>query len=104
MSAALIVCAWQLQERLCTSSSGYQHHLRAFAVLHHPHLHHTAPSHDIWLPVISPDCLHAHLRYVNNPTLADVTFMVEGRKFHAHRIALLASSDAFRAMFNGGYR
>jgi hypothetical protein len=30
--------------------------------------------------------------------------MVEGRAFHAHRIALLASSDAFRAMFNGGYR
>jgi hypothetical protein len=30
--------------------------------------------------------------------------MVEGRPFHAHRIALLASSDAFRAMFNGGYR
>jgi hypothetical protein len=41
---------------------------------------------------------------VNNPTLADVTFNVDGRKFHAHRIALLASSDAFRAMFNGGYR
>lgn len=43
-------------------------------------------------------------QYVNNPTLADVMFIVEGRKFHAHRIALLASSDAFRAMFNGGYR
>ena len=43
-------------------------------------------------------------QYVNNQTLADVTFVVEGRKFYAHRIALLASSDAFRAMFNGGYR
>mmetsp|Transcript_4496 Transcript_4496/g.9672 ORF Transcript_4496/g.9672 Transcript_4496/m.9672 type:complete len:723 (-) Transcript_4496:189-2357(-) len=43
-------------------------------------------------------------QYVNNATLADVSFVVEGRKFHAHRIALLASSDAFRAMFNGGYR
>lgn len=42
--------------------------------------------------------------YVNSRTLADVTFMVEGRPFYAHRIALLASSDAFRAMFNGGYR
>lgn len=42
--------------------------------------------------------------YVNNHTLADVTFIVEGRKFYAHRIALLASSDAFRAMFNSGYR
>lgn len=27
-----------------------------------------------------------------------------GRRFYAHRIALLASSDAFRAMFDGGYR
>ncbi len=42
--------------------------------------------------------------YVNNKTLADVTFVVEGRHFHAHRIALLASSDAFRAMFDSGYR
>ncbi|XP_058077670.1 ARM REPEAT PROTEIN INTERACTING WITH ABF2 [Magnolia sinica] len=43
-------------------------------------------------------------QYVNNPTLSDVTFLVEGRRFYAHRIALLASSDAFRAMFDGGYR
>lgn len=42
--------------------------------------------------------------YVNNPTLADITFNVEGRRFHAHRIALLASSDAFRAMFSRGFR
>ena len=37
-------------------------------------------------------------QYVNNATLADVTFVVEGRTFHAHRIALLASSDAFRCV------
>ncbi|XP_068662768.1 ARM REPEAT PROTEIN INTERACTING WITH ABF2-like [Aristolochia californica] len=43
-------------------------------------------------------------QYVNNATLSDVTFLVEGRLFYAHRIALLASSDAFRAMFDGGYR
>uniref|UniRef100_F6HQ83 BTB domain-containing protein n=1 Tax=Vitis vinifera TaxID=29760 RepID=F6HQ83_VITVI len=44
-------------------------------------------------------------QYVNNSTLSDVTFLVEGRKrFYAHRICLLASSDAFRAMFDGGYR
>ena len=42
--------------------------------------------------------------YVNNPTLADISFLVEGRRFYAHRIALLASSEAFRAMFSGGYR
>jgi hypothetical protein len=43
-------------------------------------------------------------QFVNNETLSDVTFIVEGRKFYAHRIALLASSDAFRAMFEGDYR
>ena len=29
---------------------------------------------------------------------------LQGRKFHAHRIALLASSDTFRAMFDGHYK
>ncbi|CAM8986102.1 unnamed protein product [Rhodiola kirilowii] len=43
-------------------------------------------------------------QYVNNDTLSDVTFLVEGNRFFAHRICLLASSDAFRAMFDGGYR
>ncbi|XP_020978951.1 ARM REPEAT PROTEIN INTERACTING WITH ABF2-like isoform X1 [Arachis stenosperma] len=43
-------------------------------------------------------------QYVNNSTLSDVTFLVEGKRFFAHRICLLASSDAFRAMFDGGYR
>ncbi|KAK4376279.1 hypothetical protein RND71_006956 [Anisodus tanguticus] len=43
-------------------------------------------------------------QYVNNSTLSDVTFLVEGKRFYAHRICLLASSNAFRAMFDGGYR
>lgn len=43
-------------------------------------------------------------QYVNNATLSDVTFLVEGKTFYAHRIALLASSDTFRAMFDGNYR
>ncbi|KAL1832844.1 hypothetical protein ACET3Z_002495 [Daucus carota] len=43
-------------------------------------------------------------QFVNNPTLSDVTFLIEGKRFYAHRICLLASSDAFRAMFDGGYR
>jgi len=44
------------------------------------------------------------LQYVNNRTLSDVTFVVEGREFYAHRIALLASSEIFRSMFDGNYR
>ncbi|KAL9232841.1 hypothetical protein vseg_007905 [Gypsophila vaccaria] len=43
-------------------------------------------------------------QFVNSPTLSDVTFVVEGKRFYAHRVCLLASSDAFRAMFDGGYR
>jgi HEAT repeat protein len=42
--------------------------------------------------------------YVNNSTSSDVTFVVEGADFYAHRIALQASSDTFRAMFEGGYK
>lgn len=43
-------------------------------------------------------------QYVNSQTLSDVTFVVEGRPFYAHRIALLAASDTFSAMFGGNYR
>ncbi|MFS7888878.1 putative chromatin remodeling & transcription regulator BTB-POZ family [Helianthus anomalus] len=43
-------------------------------------------------------------QFVNNPTLSDITFLIEGKRFYAHRICLLASSDAFRAMFDGGYK
>lgn len=40
-------------------------------------------------------------QFVNNPKLSDVTFIIEGRPFHAHRIALLASSEIFKTMFDG---
>ncbi|KAL9274150.1 ARM REPEAT PROTEIN INTERACTING WITH ABF2-like protein [Drosera capensis] len=43
-------------------------------------------------------------QFVNNETLSDVTFLIEGKRFYAHRICLLASSDAFRAIFDGGYQ
>lgn len=42
--------------------------------------------------------------YVNSPKLSDLTFIVEGRPFHAHRIALLSASEIFKTMFDGSYR
>ena len=42
--------------------------------------------------------------FVNSETVSDITFVVEGKPFYAHRIALVASSDAFRAMLTSGYR
>lgn len=41
---------------------------------------------------------------MNNSRFSDVTFVVGGQPFHAHKIALLDASDAFRAMFDGGYK
>jgi hypothetical protein len=66
-------------------------------------IHATAGSSDC-MPEQPPKTVYLGAQYVNNPTLADISFIVEGKKFHAHRIALLASSDAFNAMFSGGYR
>eukprot|EP00892_Ulva_mutabilis_P010074 jgi/Ulvmu1/7439/UM036_0100.1 len=41
--------------------------------------------------------------YVNNPRVHDVVFVVEGAPFYAHKLALSASSETFRAMFDSGY-
>ncbi|XP_057416749.1 ARM REPEAT PROTEIN INTERACTING WITH ABF2-like [Lotus japonicus] len=43
-------------------------------------------------------------QYVNNPKLSNVTFLVEGKRFYAHRACLQATSDVFHAMFDGGYK
>jgi len=42
--------------------------------------------------------------YDNCPASADVTFVVDGKEFYAHRVALQAASDTFRAMFDGCYK
>lgn len=47
-------------------------------------------------PAAPPPSVYLGEKYVNNRTLSDVTFLVEGKEFYAHRIALLASSDIFR--------
>jgi HEAT repeat protein len=43
-------------------------------------------------------------KFVNNPTMSDVTFLIDGKQFYAHKIGLVASSDIFRAMFDGLYK
>jgi len=39
-------------------------------------------------------------KFVNNPELSDVQFLVEGRVFYAHKIVLVTSSSRFRSMLS----
>ena len=41
---------------------------------------------------------------LNNQSMSDVTFVVEGREFHANRDALLSRSRIFKSMFDGNYK
>lgn len=44
--------------------------------------------------------------FINNKTGSDVKFIVEGKEYYAHKLALLASSEIFSSMFgsNGNFR
>lgn len=42
--------------------------------------------------------------HINCKDFSDVTFMVEGKPFYAHRIVLAAISEHFRAMFKSGMK
>lgn len=42
-------------------------------------------------------------QYVNKKPLSDVIFLVEGKEFYAHKIALQAGSEVFKSMFEGNY-
>ncbi|KAL2320949.1 hypothetical protein Fmac_029918 [Flemingia macrophylla] len=70
-------------------------HKLAFKAFFHVYLFDTSPS-----PTTQ---MYLGEEYVNNPKQSDVTFLVEGKHFYAHRNCLL-SSDIFRAMFDGGYK
>lgn len=52
------------------------------------------------------DALSGYLgsKYINNPSMSDVKFIVEGKEFHAHKVQLHASSEIFRSMLEGDYK
>ncbi|KAI8102431.1 hypothetical protein M9435_006032 [Picochlorum sp. BPE23] len=43
-------------------------------------------------------------QYLNKKALSDVIFLVEGKEFYAHKIALQAGSEVFKSMFEGDYK
>ncbi|KAJ8725304.1 hypothetical protein PYW07_016262 [Mythimna separata] len=49
-------------------------------------------------PPVAPAPARVDPSYVNNPSLADVTFRVEGRLFYGHKIVLVSESPRLRAM------
>ncbi|XP_026491591.2 ankyrin repeat and BTB/POZ domain-containing protein 2 isoform X1 [Vanessa tameamea] len=49
-------------------------------------------------PPAAPAPARVDPSYVNNPSLADVTFRVEGRLFYGHKIVLVSESARLRAM------
>ncbi|XP_072942209.1 ankyrin repeat and BTB/POZ domain-containing protein 2 isoform X2 [Epargyreus clarus] len=49
-------------------------------------------------PPAAPPPARVDPSYVNNPSLADVTFRVEGRLFYGHKIVLVSESPRLRAM------
>ena len=42
--------------------------------------------------------------YVGKKQSSDVTFLIEGKEFYAHKIALTAHSEVFKSMFQGDYK
>ena len=43
-------------------------------------------------------------KYLDNDEFSDISFLVDGRVFYAHKIVLCSQSDRFRAMFTSGFR
>ena len=65
----------------------------------------TNPAPKIDVKDSSKDTLLENLRSrINDPTYSDITFIVEGRKFYAHKIVLSLISEHFHVMFCSGMK
>lgn len=42
--------------------------------------------------------------FLNKPLLSDVIFLVEGKRFYAHKTVIMARSDVMAAMLGGGFK
>jgi len=52
-----------------------------------------------------PELVSRRLKhFFNNEEFSDVTFLVEGREVHGHKLILSTVSDCFRAMFMAGFK
>lgn len=62
------------------------------------------PEFDFWTKISAPDRLMTQLAdQRNKPEFSDVTFLVQGNKYFAHRIIVSQLSEKFRAMLTTGF-
>src|SRR4051812_13882576 len=51
---------------------------------------------------LNPMAPRIDAKYVNNPDLSDVQFLIDGRIFYGHKIVLINASDRFKRLLQDG--